>query len=96
MSSRQWQRQDAKEQQALHRVLSDRVGRLWIPTAVGDRLNEKGLGGSLDRHALRPARSGAVRITCPIHQGLIPQAEHRVKRSALGVARREARRGASA
>jgi len=54
---------------------------------------------------LRPARSGAVCITCqhfryevgrhcvtvltcPIHQGLIPQGEHLTKRCAQWVARR--------
>ena len=60
----------------------------------------------LDVDALRPARSGAVCITCqhfhyefgrhcvmvltcPIHQGLIPQGEHLTKRCAQWVARRE-------
>jgi hypothetical protein len=60
----------------------------------------------LDVDVLRPARSGAVCITCqhfryevgrhcvtvltcPIHQGLIPQGEHLTKRCAQWVARRE-------
>ena len=32
-------------------------------------------------------------LTCPIHQGLIPQGEHLTKRCAQWVARREAREG---
>jgi len=60
----------------------------------------------LDVDVLRPARSGAVCVTCqhfryevgwhsatvltcPIHQGLIPQGEHVTKRCAQWVARRE-------
>jgi len=60
----------------------------------------------LDVDVLRPARSGAVCmtcqhiryevgrhcvtvLTCPIHQGLIPQGEHLTKRCAQWVARGE-------
>jgi len=60
----------------------------------------------LDADVLRPARSGAVCmtcqhfryevgrhcvtvLTCPIHQGLIPQGEHLTKRCDQWVARRE-------
>jgi hypothetical protein len=32
-------------------------------------------------------------LTCPIHQGLIPQGEHLTRRCARWVARREVRRG---
>ena len=32
-------------------------------------------------------------LTCPIHQGLIPQGEHLTKRCAQWVARREVKRG---
>ena len=66
----------------------------------------------LDVDVLRPARSGAVCITCqhfryevgrhgvtvltcPIHQGLIPQGEHLTKRCAQWVAWREAAVGRS-
>lgn len=40
-------------------------------------------------------KHGGTVLTCPTHQGLIPQGEHLIKRCAQRVARSEAKRGRS-